>query len=121
MGPKRFPRPEHALIRDAFLADLDRLGLPEPPGEFSPDLEGRAFSSFPTTITWSSSDEALWYVVRISGPGFTSEARVCGEQISYAQQFVNLIPKGQYAASVASANPRGQSEWLTASFTVGRE
>ena len=120
LGPNRISPETAEGLKEELLAELERLGRPKRPGRFVSPNETNVFARFPERIQWTPAEEALWYIVRLSGPVPTTEVRVCGERLTTARMVSDLIPPGKYTIEVAAANPKGRSEWLKGVFTVGR-
>jgi hypothetical protein len=120
LGPNRISQKTAESLKESFLDELERLRRPERPGRFVSPNEPTVFARFPERIQWTPAEEALWYIVRLSGPVPTTEVRVCGERLTTARMVADLVPPGKYTIEVAAANPKGRSEWLKGVFTVGR-
>ncbi|MBN2208076.1 MAG: glycosyltransferase family 39 protein [Candidatus Coatesbacteria bacterium] len=120
LGPNRISHEETESLKERFLCELERLRRPQRPGRFISPNEPTVFARFPELIQWTPAEDALWYVVRLSGPAPTTELRVCGERLTLARIVADLTPPGNYTIEVAAANLKGRSEWLKGAFTVGR-
>jgi len=120
LGPNRVSQENIKRLKEEFLTELERLERPKRPERFVCLNETSALSRFPERIRWTPVEEALWYIVRLSGAVPATEAKVCGEQLFIARILADLMPPGEYRIEVAAANPKGRSEWLKGRFSVGR-
>ncbi|MBN2209212.1 MAG: glycosyltransferase family 39 protein [Candidatus Coatesbacteria bacterium] len=121
LGPNRISHRAAVNSRGQWLEELRQLERPTKPERLVIPHKLGVLRSVPPVLRWTPVPNALWYVVHIRAAGLDSEVRVCGEQITFAQQQADLMAEGKYTIEVAAANPKGQSDWLRVEFVVNRD
>lgn len=118
LGPNRISQETVKRLKREFLSELAQLEQPERSERLICPNERSVLSRFPESIQWSPVQEALWYIVHLSGATPAREMRVCGEQLTVPQMEADLMPPGKYTITVAAANPKGRSGWSKVEFGV---